>query len=83
MVNDNAVMVLPLLQIAALHGQVSRVTEHSSRMSAQTDSLQLQLDEAHRAHTKQNEELQSVLYEAQMALQHLRGEKACTLYGAH
>lgn len=48
--------------------------EHS-RVLAQNTELREQLGSVHQQHVQQNEDLQAVLAEAQLALKHLRAEK--------
>lgn len=64
-----------MLQAAVAHASLTALDKEHSHVLAQNEQLREQLGSICKQHTMQNEDLQAVLSEAQLALKHLRSEK--------
>jgi DNA anti-recombination protein RmuC len=65
-------------QITQLQAQVTDLEQSRAMLARQNEDLQQQVQTATSQHVKQCEELQAILVEAQIAIQHLRADKVCT-----
>jgi hypothetical protein len=67
--------VFAMLQVAVAHASLAALDKEHSHVLAQNEHLREQIGSICKQHAMQNEDLQAVLSEAQLALKQLRSEK--------